>query len=469
MSEALREERERRFWDRYIKLLHSQGVKPPADRWHVVRAEAFIRAFPGRRLAELGREEVSGYFEKMGREGGLADWQFRQMVLAIQILFSTVKPEWMEDFDWAYWLGSAVSLEPGHPTIARQPAGSEVPEDVEASLLGRMGEGGCAGLVHAHRDDFLLLSRVIRTRGMSIRTEKTYLHWLCRLVAFHGRRSPRELGPAEVVNFLQHLAVVRNVSASTQNQALNALVFFYDKALEKPLGDLGPMIRAQRPKRLPVVLSTGEVKRLLAEMGGVHGLIASMLYGTGMRLLECLRLRVQDVEFERNLIVVRRGKGDKDRLVPLPAVVVPALRTQLESVRRLHEADLAEGRGETVLPDALGRKYPAAGREWKWQFVFPSGRLSVDPRSGQTRRHHLHEDSVQKAIRAGVVRAGVERKATCHSLRHSFATHLLERGHDIRTVQELLGHSDVSTTMIYTHVLNRGGVGALSPLDGLMG
>lgn len=332
-----------------------------------------------------------------------------------------------------------------------------------------MSEGGCTGLVHAHRDDFLLLSRVIRTRGMSIRTEKTYLHWLCRLVAHHGKRSPRELGPVEVVSFLQHLAVVRNVSASTQNQALNALVFFYDKALEKPLGDLGPMIRAQRPKRLPVVLSTGEVKRLLSEMDGVHGLIASLLYGTGMRLLECLRLRVQDVEFERNLIVVRRGKGDKDRLVPLPAALVSSFRTHLESVRRLHDADLADGRGETVLPDALSRKYPAAGREWKWQFVFPSGRLSVDPRSGQTRRHHLHEDSVQKAIRAGVLRAGVERKASCHSLRHSFATHLLERGHDIRTVQELLGHVDVSTTKIYTQVLNRGGVGALSPLDGLLG
>lgn len=467
MSEASREARERRFWDNYLKLLHKQGVKPPADRWHVLRAEGFIRAFAGQRLADLSADDVSGYLQRVGREGGLADWQFRQVVVAIRILFSTVKPEWLDAFDWAYWLGSATELEPGHPTIARQPEVSMAPEAVEASLLDRMGEGGCAEVVHLHREDFVLLSRVIRTRGMSIRTEKTYLHWLCRLVAFHGKRSPRSLGAAEVVGFLQHLAVVRNVAASTQNQALNALVFFYDKALEQPLGDLGPMVRAKRPKRLPVVLSTTEVRRLLGVMEGVHGLIAALLYGTGMRLLECLRLRVQDVEFDRNLIVVRRGKGDKDRVVPLPLALVPGLKAHLEGVRRLHEADLAEGRGEVVLPDALARKYPAAGREWGWQFVFPSGRLSVDPRSGVSRRHHLHEDSVQKAIRAGVLRAGIERKASCHSLRHSFATHLLERGHDIRTVQELLGHADVSTTMIYTHVLNRGGVGAMSPLDAL--
>lgn len=465
MSEASREERQRRFWDNYLKLLHKQGVKPPADRWHVVRAEGFIRAFPGQKLADLSADDVSTYLQKVGRQGNLEDWQYRQVVVAIRILFSTVKPEWLDAFDWAYWLGSATRLEPGHPTIARQPEGPMTPEAVEASLLDRMGEGGCAEVVHQHRENFLRLSRVIRTRGMSIRTEKTYLHWLCRLVAFHGGRAPASLGAAEVVSFLQHLAVVRNVAASTQNQALNALVFFYDKALERPLGELGPMARAKRPKRLPVVLSTAKVKRLLGVMEGVYGLIAALLYGTGMRLLECLRLRVQDVEFDRNLILVRRGKGDKDRVVPLPAAVAPGLKAHLEGVRRLHEADLAEGRGEVVLPDALARKYPAAGREWGWQFVFPSGRLSVDPRSGETRRHHLHEDSVQKAIRAGVVKAGVERKASCHSLRHSFATHLLERGHDIRTVQELLGHSDVSTTMIYTHVLNRGGVGALSPLD----
>jgi integron integrase len=290
---------------------------------------------------------------------------------------------------------------------------------------------------------------------------------LCRFLFHYPGRAPVELGAHEVLGFLQHLAVERNVAASTQNQALNALVFFFDKVLARPLGDLGAFVRAKRPKRLPVVLSTDEVRRLVTVMDGVQGLIARLLYGTGMRLLECLRLRVQDVELDRRMIVVRRGKGNKDRVVPLPDTLVAPLRDHLEKVRHLHEAELAEGRGEVQLPDALSVKYPNAMREWAWQFVFPSGRLSVDPRSDATRRHHLHEDSVQKAIRAAVVKAGIARRASCHSLRHSFATHLLERGQDIRTVQELLGHADVSTTMIYTHVLNRGGCGVLSPLDSL--
>jgi integron integrase len=466
MSEASREDRERRFWDRYLKVLHSHGVKPPFDRWHVLRAEQFIKAFPARRLGELGPDEVSRYLEEAGRKGDLKDWQYRQLVVATRILFSIVEPEWLPDFDWDFWLGSARSLEPGHASVARQ-AGMPV-EATEAVLVERIEDAGCARFVHRHPEAFSTLAAVIRTRGMSIRTEKTYLHWLCRFLAFHDGRAPAELGAAHVVSFLQHLAVERNVAASTQNQALNALVFFFDKALERPLGDLGPFIRAKRPKRLPVVLSVAEVKRLLAAMDGVHGLIAALLYGTGMRLLECLRLRVQDVEFDRNLIMVRRGKGDKDRVVPLPAAAVPRLRAHLEEVRRLHETDLAQGRGEVSLPEALAVKYPNAAREWGWQYVFPSGRLSPDPRTGTVRRHHLHEDSVQKAIRAALAPAGIERKASCHTLRHSFATHLLERGHDIRTVQELLGHADVSTTMIYTHVLNRGGVGALSPLDALV-
>ncbi|HRH81510.1 MAG TPA: integron integrase [Thiobacillaceae bacterium] len=376
-----------------------------------------------------------------------------------------VQPEWLASFDWEFWSGSSRPLESQHASVARRP--DTVGSDTEAVLAERIGDKGCASLVHRYPEAFTTLSNVLRTRGLSIRTEKSYLHWLCRFVAFHGGRAPAELGATQVVSFLQHLAVERNVAASTQNQALNALVFFYDKALVRPLGELGPMVRAKRPKRLPVVLSTTEVKRLLDAMEGVHGLIAALLYGSGMRLLECLRLRVQDVEFERNLIVVRRGKGDKDRVVPLPAAVVSRLREHLLGVRGLHQTDLAQGRGEVHLPDALAVKYPHAAKAWGWQYVFPSGRLSVDPRSGQTRRHHLHEDGVQRAIRAALERAGIERKASCHSLRHSFATHLLERGHDIRTVQELLGHADVSTTMIYTHVLNRGGVGALSPLDAL--
>ncbi|MCC5809140.1 MAG: integron integrase [Ectothiorhodospiraceae bacterium] len=309
------------------------------------------------------------------------------------------------------------------------------------------------------------MSSVIQTRGMSIRTEKTYLGWVCRFLLHFSGEAPTRLGPAEVAAFLEHLALKRNVAVSTQNLALNALVFLYDKVLNQPLGDLGAFRRAKRPRRVPVVLSRIEVRHLLAGLRGTHWLIASLLYGTGMRLMESLRLRVQDLEFDRGLIVVRRGKGDKDRIVPLPESLVEPLTEHLESARALHQRDLDAGYGQAMLPDALARKYPNAPREWRWQFVFPSGRLSLDPRSGTIRRHHLHETGVQKAVTSAVRRAGINKRASCHTLRHSFATHLLESGYDIRTVQELLGHSDVATTQIYTHVLNRGGLAVRSPLD----
>lgn len=304
----------------------------------------------------------------------------------------------------------------------------------------------------------------MRTRGLSIRTEKAYLGWCCRFLARYGGAAPGTLGAAEVAKLLEELAVERNVSANTQNQALNALVFLYDKVLERPVGDLG-FRRARGPRRLPTVLSQSEVKRLLAELRGTHCLIASLLYGTGMRLMEAMRLRVQDIDFDRELITVRRGKGAKDRIVPLPRAVVAVLRRHLEALRELHQRDRAEGFGETVLPDALARKYPNAAGEWRWQFAFPSGRLSLDARSGSMRRHHLHETAVQNAVAAAARKAGIHKKAGYHTLRHSFATHLIEAGYDIRTVQELLGHSDVSTTQIYTHVLNWGGLAVRSPLD----
>ena len=311
------------------------------------------------------------------------------------------------------------------------------------------------------------LVTVIRQRNYSIRTEAAYRSWTERFLAFIGHRDPRTTGAADVVSFLETLAVQGNVAASTQNQALNALVFFYDQALEQPLGDLGAFIRAKRPQRLPVVLTRGEVLHLLEPMEGVYRLMASLLYGTGMRLMECLRLRVKDVDFAYRQIVVRDGKGQKDRVTPLPDTLSEPLRAHLEQVRALHEADLRQGNGEVFLPSALARKYPNAAREWGWQYVFPSGRLSVDPRSGAIRRHHLHENGLQKAVKQAATAARLTKPANCHALRHSFATHLLETGQDIRTVQELLGHSNVSTTMIYTHVLNRGGQGVVSPLDKL--
>jgi len=305
----------------------------------------------------------------------------------------------------------------------------------------------------------------IRLRHYSIRTEAVYVEWVKRFIRFHKYRHPQEMGAPEVEAFLSDLAVRRDVSASTQNQALSAILFLYKQVLQIELPWMDGVIRARRPQRLPVVLTREEVASVLAQLDGTLWLIASLLYGSGMRLMEVLRSRVKDVEFARLEILIRDGKGQKDRVTMLPRKLAAPLELHLQRVRALHEQDLQEGYGRANLPHALARKYPNAAAEWGWQFVFPSGNRSADPRSGGIFRHHLHEKTIQRAIRNAVRRVGLHKPATPHTLRHSFATHLLESGQDIRTVQELLGHSDVKTTQIYTHVLNRGGLGVLSPLD----
>jgi integron integrase len=317
---------------------------------------------------------------------------------------------------------------------------------------------------------------VLRFHHYSLRTEKAYWQWIRRYLAFHRRpdhsgpqggwRHPKEMGAPEVAQFLAHLAVAGNVAASTQNQALNALVFLYEQVVQQPLGDLGEFARVKRPARLPVVLTQEETQRVLAALKpGTGNLIIRLLYGTGMRLMECLRLRVKDVDFATGRIVVREGKGDKDRITMLPDCLKVELQTHLERVKLLHETDLAEGFGRVHLPHALARKYPKADREWAWQYVFPAAGRSKDPRTGMVRRHHVHELAVQRMMKDAVRLAKLKKPATCHTLRHSFATHQLEAGYDIRTVQDLLGHQDVATTMIYLHVMQKPGLGVKSPLD----
>ena len=310
------------------------------------------------------------------------------------------------------------------------------------------------------------LHDVIRLRRLSPRTEEAYLHWIRRYARFHGA-NPRSLGAEHVTAFLSALATRHNVAASTQNQALAALLFLYRHVYEVDLPWLDGLVRARRPKRLPVVLTRAEVQAVLTRVDGVQQLMATLLYGAGLRLLECCRLRVKDVCFDRHEIMIREGKGDKDRRTMLPTSCVPRLRDHLRKVRHQHAEDLARGAGWVELPHALGRKYPSAGREWAWQWVFPATRTYVHPETGQVRRHHLHETAVQRAVRRAVLTAGISKRGTCHTFRHSFATHLLEDGYDIRTVQELLGHANVSTTMIYTHVLNRGPAAVRSPADRL--
>ncbi len=317
----------------------------------------------------------------------------------------------------------------------------------------------------------LLLQKVrsaIRVRHYSIRTEQAYVGWIKRFIYFHHKRHPAEMAETEVVEFLTDLAVTGQVAASTQNQALNALVFLYKAVLDQPLGELNGAVRAKRPQKLPVVLTGAEIKSLLSHLDGSIWLVACLLYGSGLRLLESIRLRVKDLDFGHRAIIVRDGKGNKDRVVTLAEELMVPLKRHLEGVKNIHEKDLRDGFGSVYLPYALAKKYPSAAQEWGWQYVFPSRKRSLDPRTRLQRRHHLHESAVQKAVKMAIRRSSIIKPASCHTLRHSFATHLLERGMDIRTVQEQLGHKDVRTTQIYTHVLNRGGNAVVSPLGSVL-
>ncbi|MEW6229029.1 MAG: integron integrase [Bacillota bacterium] len=323
--------------------------------------------------------------------------------------------------------------------------------------------------VQAERKPRLLdrLREALRTRHYSRNTEQTYCHWVKRFIYFHNVRHPAEMAEPEINAFLTHLAVKEHVSASTQNQALCALLFLYRHVLGKEIGELGEVIRARKPRRLPVVLTREEVKAVIGQLKGDKWLMANLMYGAGLRLMECLRLRVQDIDFAANQIIVRAGKGNKDRETMLPEKVKQRLTEHLERVKQLHQIDLAAGFGRVEMPNALARKYPNASAEWGWQFVFPQEHRWINKQTGEQGRYHMDESLLQRAVKDAVRKAGVVKHVTCHTFRHSFATHLLEDGYDIRTVQELLGHNDVKTTMIYTHVLNRGGKGVRSPADSL--
>ena len=440
------------IWDDFLRLVRERGVTAPVDRWYVIRAEQFVKALGGKALEAATAADLTEYLTELGRRGNLEDWQYRQVIDALETLLArTLCLPWAADFDWGFWRDSVKRLPTSHATIARE---SEV---------------GTAKPAHGTGDTNLdallaLVATEIRRRAYSIRTEQVYLQWIRRFVTFCRGRDPRVVEAGEVKSFLERLAVHGKVASSTQNQALSALIFLYREVLAQPL-ELGAFARAKRPSRLPVVLTRQEVQALLGKLSGTRKLMASLLYGSGMRLMEVVRVRIKDVDFEYRQIVVPNAKGAKDRVVPLPVALIEPLRAHLVRVRELFDVDCRRGMGRVYLPDALAKKYPKAAREWLWQYVFPSGRVSVDPRSNAARRHHIHENGLQKAVKAAAAKAQVTKKVNCHALRHSFATHLLEDGYDIRTVQELLGHADVSTTMIYTHVLNRGGRGVRSPLD----
>ena len=443
-------------WQHYLNALIDCKVPEGARRWYAQHLKRFLAEHGGSKAQSeiLNPAVVTAYLRKRGNDGELKEWQFRQLVDALRIYFEQVaKPDWDESVDWCYFKDGYQSLPESHPTVARQ----------VTAISSSDGDDG--SLVTAHVEAIDKLIAEIRLRHFSIRTEQTYVHWVKRFFRYHRNAPLTDLGADQVEGFLSDLAQKRNVSPSTQNLALTALAFMFREVLEQPFEGL-EFARANRPRRLPVVLSPPEVGDLLERMEGTYQLLAGLMYGTGMRLMEIIRLRVKDVDFHYGQITVRSGKGNKDRMVPLPQRYVEELERQLVEVRSIHREDMAQGRGEVYLPHALATKYPNAATELAWQFLFPSARLSVDPRSGITRRHHLHETSLQRAIKRASIAAGIPKQVNSHALRHSFATHLLEQGYDIRTVQELLGHADVSTTMIYTHVLNRPGVSPVrSPAD----
>jgi len=455
-----------RFWDNFVEKTKTYGLKPATVRWHVKRAEEYIKAHPERRLAEHTAQEITAYLQEKGRNSQLKDWQFTQVVRALQILFvEMVKAPWAATFPWQDWIDNARELEPTHATVARDYDRGLAPADTSASNLPPVDGAGKRFKQqfpnHAER-----VIAEIRVRQYSIRTEQSYLGWLERFVQFHGMRDPAEMDGAAMKAFLEHLVVNRRVSASTQNQALNALVFFYKHVLKHEAIEIGEFAQSKKPRRLPVVLTRDEVQRLFAALDSpMARLMAGLLYGCGLRLMECVRLRILDVDFGYQRILIRNAKGGKDRIVPLPNRLNEMLRSQIRSVEQQHRQDLACGLGGVYLPDALSRKYPKAEKELMWQYLFPSSRVSADPRSGTMRRHHVHENNLQKHIKHAATAAALNKRINCHALRHSFATHLLESGYDIRTVQELLGHADVSTTMIYTHVLNKPGITVTSPFD----
>jgi len=413
----------------FRRALNLHGRPAVKHKWHIAWARKFARRMGAKGVRGAAREDVDVFLAMLSTSPGIAPWQTDQAADSLRILIGSVFGQ-----EWAR------SLRPPPP-----PPPKDVP-------------------VPAGDDPLERLRYAIRCRNYSARTEKSYAIWVDRFLAF-CREGGVDAGADAVRAFLERLVVSDDVSAATQAQALNALAFFFKTVLQRPFGDLGEFRKSRRPKKLPVVLSREEVRRLLEALEEAHRLPAALLYGSGLRLLEALELRVKDIDFDRRQIQVHDGKGRKDRITVLPDRWRDRLAAHVTAVRKIYEADQAAGYAGSTFPAGLERKYPNAPREWAWQYVFPASRLCVEPATGRTRRHHLHETALQRAVKAAALRIGIAKPVGCHTLRHCFATHLLESGSDIRTVQELLGHSDVQTTMIYTHVLNRPGLATRSPAD----
>ncbi len=455
-------------WDNFQAILLKNNVPQNQKHYYVKHIEEFLRFMQDSSLEMSGDDydtgingikatNVSHFLQKIDRKTDLSSWQFRQLLHALKLfLISLCHLSWAKEFDWGYWQDAAKKLADNHATVARDYTNpAQPPCTAQASPK---------PLSAPHKALMDRLIYVLRAGNYAIRTEQTYADWVYRFLQFHAAVDVDNLGDEHAKHYLEYLAVERHVASSTQAVVLNSLVFLFRNVLNREL-DVKGFKLASKARKVPVVLTTDEIRALLGQMSGLYGLLAGLQYGTGMRLMEVIRLRVQDIDVGYQQIVIRNAKGNKDRLVPLPKRYQQQLIEQIAFVKQQHEIDLKHGNGEVYLPDALSRKLPNAAKELRWQYLFPASRHSVDPRNGAVRRHHIHESSLQKKIKQAATDAHLIKRVSSHTLRHSFATHLLENGYDIRTVQELLGHADVSTTMIYTHVLNKPGLSVRSPAD----
>jgi integron integrase len=437
------------FWEAYRACTEENRVRPDRAQFYVNWAKDFANFLPEKLLKDRSRKDVEAFLASLGKRQGIAEWQVRQAEHALRILYENFLPHYAPEKQ------AGVGPAGKHPLRQTTTKTDKFRDHVTPGEVERQ----FPDLVEAVKTE-------VRSRHYSYRTETSYLDWVRRFVAFHDYADPRGFDASAAVRaYLDYLAVEREVAASTQNQALNALVFFYGQVLRNPLGEMEEFARAKRPRRLPEVMTREEVQRLLSKMSGITGLMAGLMYGSGIRLMECVRLRVKDIDFARHQIMVRDGKGQKDRVTMLPERFAASLQEHLARVKAIYAKDLAQGNADVYIWPSMARKYPNAGKEWIWQYVFPAKGLSVDPRSGKVRRHHINENLVQNAVKEATIQAAINKRVSCHTLRHSFATHLLEAGYDIRTVQELLGHANVITTMIYTHVLNKPGLSVKSPAD----
>lgn len=453
-------EHEKYFWNNYLTTLSEAGVKPALLTWYVRHCETFIRRNRETRLKQHTAESVTSYLSELINSPETKAWQKKQAIDALQYLFKCIRAPLHLEIDWDYWKSSCMDLEPDHDLNYRKSHPVVYTDDDLSSATHKTDKTAIASEINC-------LRIAIRRKNYSIRTEKAYIDWFQRFLKFNAHKDITEIDSQDVVAFLEYLAIRRGVSAKTQSLALNALSYYFKNVREKEIGDISHFVRAKPRQKLPIVLTRSEVSNVLEQLKGVQWLVVSLLYGAGLRIMEAVRLRVQDIDFGFNQIVVREGKGNKERVVPLPARLIQPLKDHLLKVRRQHEDDLSQGNGSVFMPHTLEKKYGKSCQLWVWQYAFPSYKLSVDPRTGSIRRHHINESSIQKQVRNVSRTLTINKRVTCHSFRHSYATHLLERGMDIRTIQVLLGHADVSTTMIYTHLANFSNGKTSSPLDDL--